>query len=84
VTVDIGLLEQLSRAAAPSGEERAVAQLLREVFAASCLEVRVDRTGNLSARIPGREQGLATSAVASPTGGSAARQWITARSVSCS
>ena len=63
MTVDVGLLEQLSLAAAPSGEERAVALLLRAAFTAHGLEVRVDRAGNLSARIQGRERGVPASAV---------------------
>lgn len=63
MTLDIGLLEQLSLAAAPSGEERAVALLLREAFAQAGLSVQVDRAGNLSARIAGSDPGLPASAV---------------------
>lgn len=63
MTVDLGLLEQLSLAAAPSGEERAVARLLRAAFAGSGLQATVDRIGNLSVRIAGRERGLPVSAV---------------------
>jgi putative aminopeptidase FrvX len=63
MTLDIDLLERLSLAAAPSGEERAVALLLREAFAALDLRVTVDRAGNLWARIKGTEPGTPTSAV---------------------
>lgn len=63
MTLDIGLLAQLSLAAAPSGEERAVAALLREAFAQAGLSVQVDRAGNLSARVAGRDPRLPVSAV---------------------
>ena len=52
--VDTPLLTRLSEAAAPSGEERAVALILRQEFEALGLAVSVDRIGNLSARVPGR------------------------------
>jgi putative aminopeptidase FrvX len=60
---DPDLLEHLSLAAAPSGEERAVALLLRAAFEALGLRVTVDRVGHLWARIKGTEPGTPTSAV---------------------
>jgi putative aminopeptidase FrvX len=53
--LDLALLERLSLAAAPSGEEGAVAGLLREAFGASGLTVEADRTGNIWARVPGSD-----------------------------
>jgi putative aminopeptidase FrvX len=61
--LDLALLERLSLAAAPSGEERAVALLLREAFAALDLKVQVDRAGNLWARVKGTRSGTPVSAV---------------------
>ena len=63
MTLDTDLLERLSLAAAPSGEERAVAVLLREAFAEAGLGVAVDRAGNLRARIRGTVPGTPVSAV---------------------
>lgn len=51
--LDIALLERLCLAAAPSGEERAVALILREAFAAAGLPAQADRQGNLWARVAG-------------------------------
>jgi putative aminopeptidase FrvX len=63
MTLDLDLLERLSLAAAPSGEERAVAHLLRAAFDAFDLSVTVDRAGNLWARIPGTAPGTPVAAV---------------------
>ncbi len=60
---DLDLLRALSEAPAPSGEEGAVARLLRREFEALGLEVGCDRPGNLWARIRGTTPGTPTSAV---------------------
>jgi putative aminopeptidase FrvX len=51
--LDLALLERLSLAAAPSGEEQAVAVILRAELQALGLAVQSDRLGNISARLPG-------------------------------
>lgn len=60
---DLELLRRLSEAAAPSGEEGAVARILRERFAALGLTVAVDRIGNLVARVAGTVPGTPVAAV---------------------
>jgi putative aminopeptidase FrvX len=64
-TVDLALLRRLSEAPAPSGEERAVAHVLTERFAALGLAVRVDRLGNVVATVPGTGAGLPRTALLS-------------------
>lgn len=63
MTLDVGLLERLSLAAAPSGEEGAVAAILRAAFAELGLAARVDRAGNLHVRMVGADPAVPASAV---------------------
>lgn len=60
---DLDLLRTLSEAAAPTGEEAAVAAILRRVFGEWGLPVEADRAGNLWATVRGTTQGARSAAV---------------------
>jgi putative aminopeptidase FrvX len=61
--IDLDLLERLSLAPGPSGSEGPVAAILRAALKPYAAEIRVDRPGNLIARIPGTKKGARSSAI---------------------
>ena len=62
-SIDLDLLERLSLAPGPSGSEGPVAAVLRKALEPFVDEIRVDRPGNLIARIPGKKKGARSSAI---------------------